>query len=398
MKKSKYLKAVKDCLRWTEKVMLTFDRGYWGVYERIRIDQNERVCHCRPDCSSELARVLQSYRETAGDERYNDVYENQIHWLQRVQNGEDKTNAGSFPFAMADGTRKYYEISITFPNDNGKVILNLLLLYEKTGNKDLLRMAVAAADYWAGIQREDGSFYDENNKQFMHSEHRGACFVLWMMAAMYRCYRAAGEEKYLACGRKAFGLVRGWIRGGRMLTTMETDSDEFWRPVSSENAIALYCFASAYECDFDAALLDCCKEIWPFTEGLIDACGAVRNCDENTLAASENNDQWLCDFVYTEGYALNAFIKLYTVTKEKRYLRRAEKLADWIVSVQCRGENDNWNGAWRGAYHLKEKRWAGRCNQRNEYLDEGGEFSVYTGWSAYPICIGLLDLVQIENQ
>ena len=125
MKKSKYLKAVKDCLRWTEKVMLTFDRGYWGVYERIRIDQNERVCHCRPDCSSELARVLQSYRETAGDERYNDVYENQIHWLQRVQNGEDKTNAGSFPFAMADGTRKYYEISITFPNDNGKVILNL---------------------------------------------------------------------------------------------------------------------------------------------------------------------------------------------------------------------------------------------------------------------------------
>ena len=36
------IESVEACLKWTENVMLTFDRGYWGVYERIRIDRNER--------------------------------------------------------------------------------------------------------------------------------------------------------------------------------------------------------------------------------------------------------------------------------------------------------------------------------------------------------------------
>ena len=91
--------SVENCLRWTENVMLTFDRGYWGVYERIRIDRNERVCHCRPDTSSELAKTLFLYEKESGKTDRKDIYENQIEWLRRVQNEN-----GSFCFAFADGT------------------------------------------------------------------------------------------------------------------------------------------------------------------------------------------------------------------------------------------------------------------------------------------------------
>ena len=72
--------------------MLTFDRGYWRVYERIRIDRNERVCHCRPDTSSELARTIYAYERETGNKDLHDVYENQINWLTRVQNENGDKN------------------------------------------------------------------------------------------------------------------------------------------------------------------------------------------------------------------------------------------------------------------------------------------------------------------
>ena len=80
------IESVEACLKWTENVMLTFDRGYWVVYERIRIDRNERVCHCRPDTSSELARTIYAYERETGNKDLHDVYENQINRLTRVQN------------------------------------------------------------------------------------------------------------------------------------------------------------------------------------------------------------------------------------------------------------------------------------------------------------------------
>ena len=85
-----------------------------GVYERIRIDRNERVCHCRPDTSSELARTLYAYEKATGRIDRRDIYKNQINWLSRIQNEN-----GSFSFAFADGTPAYYTIPTRFPNDNG---------------------------------------------------------------------------------------------------------------------------------------------------------------------------------------------------------------------------------------------------------------------------------------
>ena len=42
--KEQIINSVEKCLNWVETQMLTFDRGSCGVYERIRIDINQRVC------------------------------------------------------------------------------------------------------------------------------------------------------------------------------------------------------------------------------------------------------------------------------------------------------------------------------------------------------------------
>ena len=385
--------SVEKSLRWTENVMLTFDRGYWGVYERIRIDRNERVCHCRPDTSSELARLLWMYEQVTGRSDRRDIYENQIAWLQRIQNEN-----GSFCFAFADGTPAYYTIPTRFPNDNGKVLLNLLALYRCSGDKRLLDMAVKLADYWTENQTDRGNYFSEKEKQFMGKSFLGPCFGLWMAAGMTDCWKVTRKEKYLASAKKNFEYMRSLIAGGLMRTSMEQteDPDEFWRPASSENVIALYAFAHAYKAYPDPAWKKACETILPFVLGLVDEnTGAIRNCDDSCLSASENNDPDLCDFVYTEGFALHAFLELFEAFGNPEMLRYAEKLADWTVRVQCEGESPKWDGSWRGAFSLATGKWAGRCNQKNMVLDEGGEFSAYAGWSTYPICMGLLRLVGV---
>ena len=218
--------------------------GYWGVYERIRIDRNERVCHCRPDTSSEPARTIYAYERETGNKDLHDVYENQINRLTRVQNEN-----GSFCFAFADGTPAYYVIRTRFPNDNGKILINLLALYRETKDERLIKTAVRLADDWAENQTERGNYFSEKEKQYMNRSFLGPCFGLWMAAGMVDCWKITGNEKYLESARKNFKYLMGLIKDGRMQTSMEQteDPDEFRRPVSSENAIALYAFAHAYK-------------------------------------------------------------------------------------------------------------------------------------------------------
>lgn len=173
-----------------------------------------------------------------------DVYENQINRLTRVQNEN-----GSFCFAFADGTPAYYVIRTRFPNDNGKILINLLVLYRETNDERLIKTAVRLADYWAENQTERGNYFSEKEKQYMNRSFLGPCFGLWIAAGMVDCWEITGNEKYLESARKNFKYLMGLIKDGRMQTSMEQteDPDEFRRPVSSENAIALYAFAHAYK-------------------------------------------------------------------------------------------------------------------------------------------------------
>ena len=55
-----------------------------------------------------------------------------------------------------------------------------------------------------------------------------------------------------------------------------------------------------------------------------------------------------------------------------------------------------WNGGWRGAYDVNKKIWSGRANQNN-LIDEGGQYSVYTGWCATNIMLGMTEVLKAER-
>ena len=390
---NKIRESVEKCLNWIERNMLSFDRGYFGIYERIRTDLNQRVVLCRPDTATECMRAIYSYNKAFRQEKMRDVYENLVRWLEYAQDREDENGDTAFPFYLTDGWRDYPRVSHTlYQNDNGKIIINLATLYKETGDERLLKMAKKSADWWLSIQKDEGYYYDP---QCVNPEGRAdtPCMHLWMMTAMLALFSASGEEKYKLSGYKAFERAKTYIKNGRVLTSYELNLAEDWRPVSSENYIALLCFALSYKYTGDMAFLSAIDEIEEFCDSLIDESGAVKNFTDETRSASLNVSENLTDLVYTLGFAMNALAEMKMIRNGEKYAKKAESLAEFLISIQCAENDPKVDGAWRGAYNLKTHKYDGRCNQNNE-IDEGGEFSVYAGWCALPISFGMLKLIE----
>ena len=212
-----------------------------------------------------------------------------------------------------------------------------------------------------------------------------------MMTAMLALAQVSGEDKYRISGYKAFECAKKYIRNGRILTSYELNRSEDWRPVSSENYIALLCFALCYKYTGDDAFVGAIRQIEDFCDALIDESGAVKNFTAETKCASLNVSEDLTDLVYTLGFAMNALAEMSVIFNDESYKAKAEKLAQFLISIQCNENDPKVDGAWRGAYNLKTKKYDGRCNQNNKQ-DEGGKYSVYAGWCALPIAFGMLKL------
>lgn len=383
-----FKKSIDNALGWIERQMLSFDGGYWGVYERLRTDIHQRTPLCRPDTASEYLKVLQMYEEVYGG-CFSDKKEKMLRWLTYAQNTNDENGNTAFPFALLEGVKSYECDKCLYQNDNGKIIINLWDMFRLSGDERYKSIALSCADFWAGIQRDDGCFH-RDDVQRIQPYPEAMCFVTWMMAAMYVTYSYTNDERFLVCGDRAFSFVKRNIKQGRVLSSYETGGTEKWRPVSSDCYIALLCFCRSYEITRDAEFLRCIEETAPFLDELLDSeTGAVLNCTESTADITNQGNHRMSDLVYTDGFAINALIEAYRILGEKSYLDKAVRLGKWLESIQlCEGE-PLYDGAWRGSYHLDLKTYYGRCGNS---ADEGGVYSIYTGWSTLPIVMGMLKI------
>ena len=381
------LDSVGRCLDWLERVMLAGDRGSRGVYERVRTDKKEVVRLCRPDVASEYLRLLYDYADLTGDNRFDDVYQNVKNWLLNAQK-----KRGYFPFYLNE-EKQNAPSKMIYQNDNGKVILNLVYLYQKTGDMALLLSAKKCADFWLKCQLKNGDFY--TFIMFSGRKYsKGPCFLLWMAAGLICLGKVTADKKYTTAGYRAFSCVR--LENGRIKTTFEVSGGEAWRPLSSENFIALLCYALAYMATDDKRFIDAICAIYPFCRSMIDLkSGAIKN-NVDGIKASLNNNENISDFVYTMGYGVNALFKLAEISDFSDALEMAQKVCEFIIKTQCNEDDATVDGAWRGSYDIITAKPKGRCNQQNS-LDEGGEFSVYSGWCAIPIAIGLIRLARING-
>lgn len=392
MDKRQISDSVERCLQWVESQMLTFNRGSGGVYERIRINIGQRVCWTRPDCTSEMARVLLVNHRINGDEGRMDIYENFINWLMKVQDTDPLSIwYGSFPFYRLDGWEDGGTGFARWQNDNGKVLIALLDMYEITGDSRLLESARHLADYWMSMQLPDGTYFRRDNC-YTQGLHKGPCFVLWLIAGLQQCAALTGESKYRDSARKALDYVLTLqLPDGRFRTSYEIHKSEDWRPVSSENAIALFSLSKVMQLDPSEKVRTALERVLAFVLTLQHSSGAIVNCTPASMGASLQEDANLCDLVYTEGFALMGLTEVHSVLHDAASLEAAKKLGAFLMRIQCQGESHLWDGAWRGSYNVVNDCWAGRADQNNP-IDEGGMYSVYTGWCNAPIMYGLLKL------
>jgi hypothetical protein len=215
--------------------------------------------------------------------------------------------------------------------------------------------------------------------------------VIWPTLGLLAGGVALNFAPYLASARRGLDWLRAQILpSGRVSTSYELARIEGWRPASSETAMALKLFAIARHLLDDERYAEPLAALGDNLLGLQDsASGAIRNRDTDSAGASQQDDPTLTDLVYTAGYALIALQEAHQATGETRYLEGSVRLADFLARVQCYGESPRWDGGWRGSLDARSGTPRGRADRDNP-LDEGGLYSVYTGWCAAPITYGLL--------
>lgn len=378
--------SAERCLAWMSHFMMDKPDGSRGIWERVRINIGEVVYWVRPDCTTEAAIAFMVYSRMKGDAKSRDIAYNLLNTVLGMQQLR-----GAFPFYQyyppdLIGTDVNLNVGgglTLWPNDNGKV-LGLISRFGSDFEGMPVREAVRRlCVYFMASQTEQG-WWCMNN-----THYPGTCFVAWPVYGLSRAYVVTGDPAVKQCALKGLNYLKSLqLPDGRMKTSYEISKVENWRPVSSEAAESLLAFSTAQEC----LGVDCSEEIdklIKFLETLTDPTGAIRNCSPSCMDASEQNNAQLTDLVYTNGYALHAWLTAYRVTGREECRIHAQKLALFLASVQCRDENPLWNGGWRGSYDLVKGEWSGRADQQNE-LDEGGMYSVYTGWCSATNTTGLL--------
>ena len=92
----------------------------------------------------------------------------------------------------------------------------------------------------------------------------------------------------------------------------------------------------------------------------------------------------LVDLIYTANWALLGLQAAAGVTGDEAVREAYRKLLELLTAVQDRSDNPAFRGCWRGMYDLRAGEWGGGD------LFEGGQNSIYTGWTNAPIALGLL--------
>lgn len=373
--------SVRANLAWLRTMMPAPD-GSQGIWERLRLDMDEpRVFRVRPDCSAEAALLFHRAAEHLDEAEFADIGVRMYEFILGMAR-ED----GSFPFyelvvpagASTDDGASW---NLQYPNDHGKLLELLCLLQQRTPHDRFDVTARGIADYLIAGQEEDGSY------SLAGVAWPGPCFVAWAVIGLVRYFEYSEDERIRESAIRAIDYLRGQqFPDGRLRTSYEVSGAEAWRPASSETAETLRAFALAQR----VLKIDLSQPIagaTAFLDRLTTTDGAIRNCDSASASASLQNDQALTDLVYTAGYALHAWIDTANTTTDGAPSDHAVRLATFLAGIQ------DPDGSWRGSYDVDRRGWRGRANQRND-IDEGGEFSVYTGWCNATIANGMLRLLE----
>ena len=211
---------------------------------------------------------------------------------------------------------------------------------------------------WSNITKQPGRWFDDN----------GWCGAIQFRIAalrpdLDRKYRMRGRALRLA-RLLAAGVDRSLGADQEISHGSWPDPEGFWlgEPrLPHWGAVALLAGTAALAVEPDPVLAIQLRRYYEYVGGRLDA-----------FIASE-----LC-------YALLGLQAAAGVTGDEAVREAYRKLLELLTAVQDRSDNPAFRGCWRGMYDLRAGEWGGGD------LFEGGQNSIYTGWTNAPIALGLL--------
>lgn len=387
-----FLDSVRTNVAWL-RTMLPASDGSAGVWERLRLSPDGRevdqvMYRVRPDCSAEVALLFIRCAELLQDPSLRTAGEKMYDYILAMGMPE-----GTFPFyrlVVPDGVTTSdpgKTWGILYPNDHGKFLELIGFLQDRVPNERFGDVADGIARHLLEGQSTN-AWYGLAGREF-----REPCFTAWAAIGIIRLYeRTQRIDLHESAVRAVSYLQSLQMDDGRMATSYEVTGKEPWRPASSETAESLRVFALAHRI-LGIDVTDSIAGATVFLDRLTTEAGAIRNCDATSRGAALQDDPALTDLVYTDGYALHAWLDAADATGDPSYVDRARHLASFLAGAQCEGENPRWEGAWRGSYDVDLGEWRGRADQQNP-IDEGGAYSVYTGWTSATISSAMLRIIE----
>ncbi len=366
-----------------------------GLFERWQINVKKKSPLVRPDCTAEYCNLLM-YLVRNKIRHDSAITQKCVELARWCANGVTE-NGCPFGFNIEkNGWESDFWI-----NDNSKVLIALINFTQEfensTASLEVKSSIDKLANFILSAQEDDGGFkacYTRSGEWFPPF----VTTTIWAALALAYLYQYTKDSQYLDPLNQALEWLYSRIhQNGRMTTTYEMYKGqpfrENWRPPSSESAEFTILAAHIYEQFKSEGSFENLEKVFLWLAGLQAPNGAVRNCDEDSIKASEQNNPNLADFVYTNGYALLGSLMAFKAASSDKYLLFAKKLGEFLVNTQVR-EDVQWKGSWRGSYDVVKEEWAGRALFGENVEEEGGMYSVYTGWTTVPILTGLSFLYQ----
>ena len=392
--------AVQANLDWFQNsgVMRPAD-GFWGVAERLLVvDGNaalERIRqsfplqtrldgrivaveHRRADCAAETALLFELAAAHFGRPEYRDIARNLIGFMLDRSNmryrAPESERHGLWAWAMQNYPAAY--------TDDNAWVGTVFLLLSRRGYPELEEPGLAIADAMfrhlsVYLDYLDVHGRDAEYKEIMAGTRLNPHWFGLVTMALAWAYRFNRNPEYVNLIRRYYALVPGgppsWDRDCRVEDPVLKWSVSEYAYLTLTAAIVARTFA-------DPAFTAVAAEA---ADILLSRQTAAGNFVSNHYEAPKGTQ--FADLIYTQNWATLGLLHTVKLFPEQPQYRVAlDRSLALLLRIQDRSESPYFHGCWRGMFDCATNDWGGG----DRY--EGGQNSIYSGWTNAPVSIALL--------
>lgn len=375
--------------------------GFWGVAERIAVVADNAAAehihrafpshtvlapgvvaleHRRADCCFQTAFLFDLAAEALKDPALKSVADNLLDYLLRrscLPDTDPKSpTCGLWGWASPTYLKNFW-------TDDNSWVAMLLLILARRGRPELRPLGIAAA---RTLHRHCAAFLSHVREKGKETPLEGAPVLglrlnpHWFGLVAMTCAHAASDDPDTDYASFIHDYHRIVMSGPPAYDRHSVEAARSGLPWALSEYAYLTLTASVCAARFPTPeILDIAAQAADLLLSAQAPDGHFRSEHYETPAGEH-----LADMIYTQNWAT---LGLYHAAKELNspaYRAAFERSAGFLVAIQDASPEPWFRGCWRGLYDTRARAWGGG----DRY--EGGQGSIYSGWTNAPISIALL--------